>query len=93
MFKVLLEVGVLQKINGFPGKEARRFKEQLKTLSENPFPGFDPDKKEIKGASKTAYRLRVGDYRFFYIIEVENKIVKVTEFLTAEQAHRKYGRL
>ena len=46
-----------------------------------------------KGTKKTAYRLRVGDYRFFYIIDLEKKIVKVTEFLTAEQAHRKYGRM
>jgi len=35
--------------------------------------------------------LRVGDYRFFYIINFEKKEVKITEFLTAEQAHKKYG--
>ncbi len=93
MFKVLVNTEVLQKINSFPEKEAKRFKTHLKALQENPFPGFDPDMKEIKGASKTAYRLRVGDYRFFYIIDPDKKEVKVTEFLTAEQAHKKYGRL
>jgi len=89
MFKVLVEISVLEKINSFPAKEAGRFKEKLWVLK-NPFPGFDGDKKEIKGSRKSAYRLRVGDYRFFYIIDSENKIVKVTEFLTAEQAHKKF---
>ena len=89
----LIEIEVLEKINSFPAKEAERFKEKLKLLKQNPFPSFDSDKKEIKGTRRTAYRLRVGDYRFFYAIDIENKVVKVTEFLTAEQAHKKYGRL
>ena len=62
----------------------------IKELGENPFPDGH-DKKEIKGSSKTAYRLRIGDYRFFYIIDLEQKEIKITEFLTAEQAHKKYG--
>lgn len=92
MFKVLVEISVLEKINSYPKKEAERFKGKLKAL-ENPFPvpGTEGDKKEIKGSRKSAYRLRVGDYRFFYVIDLENKTVKVTEFLTAEQAHKKYG--
>ena len=93
MFKVLVEIEVMEKINDFPPKESLRFKEKLKLLGQNPFPGLDADKKEIKGTSKIAYRLRIGNYRFFYIIDIENKVVKVTEFLTAEQAHKKYGRL
>ncbi len=92
MFQVLVETEVLSKINSFPTKESARFKEKLKSL-ENPFPSPDGDKKEIKGTRRSAYRLRVGDYRFFYVIDIENKVVKVTEFLTAEQAHKKYGRL
>ncbi len=92
MFKVLVEIGVLGKINSFSTKEANRFKEKIKGLAGNPFP-FGDDKKEIKGTNKTVYRLRVGDYRFFYIIDIEDKVVKVTEFLTAEQAHKRYGRL
>ena len=92
MFKLLVEIGISERINTYPKKEAHNLKTKLKSLSSNPFPD-GKDKKEIKGTSKTAYRLRVGDYRFFYIIDLEKKIVKVTEFLTAEQAHRKYGRM
>jgi mRNA interferase RelE/StbE len=37
--------------------------------------------------------LRVGNYRVFYEIDEEQKIVFVTEILTAEQAHKKYRHL
>lgn len=90
MFKVLVETNILGTIESLPGNYPKNMKERLKELGQNPFPdGYN--KKEIKGSSKTAYRLRVGDYRFFYIIDFEKKEIKITEFLTAEQAHKKYG--
>ena len=92
MFKLLVEVSVLEKINVFPEKEAGNIKGRLRVLEANPFPD-GKDKKGIKGTRKSVYRLRVGNYRFFYIIDIQNKIIKVTEFLTAEQAHKIYGRL
>lgn len=90
MFKVFVEANVLNTIESLPGNYPKNMKTRLKELGQKPFPD-GRDKKEIKGSSKTAYRLRVGDYRFFYIIDFEKKEVKVTEFLTAEQAHKKYG--
>ena len=92
MYKLLVEIGVLERINVLPAKEAGNIKTRLKTLESNPFPD-GKDRKEIKGTRKTIYRLRVGNYRFFYIIDNEIRTVKVTEFLSAEQAHRIYGRL
>ena len=92
MFKLLVETGILKRINTFPNKEARNLKDRLRILENDPFPD-GRGKKEIKGSKKSAYRFRIGNYKFFYIIDIENKIIKVTEFLTAEQAHRKYGRL
>jgi mRNA-degrading endonuclease RelE of RelBE toxin-antitoxin system len=92
MFKLLVEISVLERINVLPKKEANNIKDRIKTLGRNPFPD-GKGKKEIKGTRKTIYRLRVGNFRFFYIIDIESKTVKVTEFLTAEQAHRIYGRL
>lgn len=68
-------------------------KSALKELKE-PFPGTGRgSKKEIKGADNVAYRLRVGCYRVFYRISRENHKVYVFDILTAEQAHKKYGRL
>jgi len=92
MFKLLVEAGVLGRIDGLPEKEAGNIKTHLRTLKDNPFPD-GKDKKEIKGTRKTIYRLRVGSYRIFYIIDLEAGTVKVTELLTAEQAHKIYGRL
>ena len=60
----------------------------------DPFPGSGKgERKEIKGAGDVAYRLRVGSYRVFYRIDEEDKKVYVFDILSAEQAHKKYGRL
>lgn len=93
MFEVLIENSVSEKLNLFPSKQTERFKERLRALKKNPFPNPGSDIQEIKGSKRSAYRLRIGDYRFFYIIDSKAKIVKVTEFLTAEEAHKKYGRI
>lgn len=73
------------------------FKDNIKAAIKelnNPFPGTGKgEKKEIKGANDVAYRLRVGSFRIFYRIDKENRIVYVFDILTAEQAHKKYGRL
>ena len=68
-------------------------KAALNELKE-PFPGTGRgSKKEIKGADDVAYRLRIGSYRIFYRIDNEEHKVYVFDILTAEQAHKKYGRL
>jgi len=92
MFKLLLEIGVMDRINALPKKETDNIKQRIRQLKVNPFPDGS-DKKEIKGTRRTVYRLRVGNYRFFYLIDTKEKTVKVTEFLTAEQAHKIYGRI
>ena len=73
------------------------FRDSIKTAIKeliNPFSGTGKgEKKEIKGANDVAYRLRVGSFRIFYRIDKENRIVYVFDILTAEQAHKKYGRL
>lgn len=89
MFSVLVEAGIMERIHTLPHQEAASLKKRLRLLKVNPFPDGG-DKKEIKGSQRSAYRLRVGRYRFFYLIDTEKKLVKVTEFLTAEQAHKKY---
>jgi mRNA-degrading endonuclease RelE of RelBE toxin-antitoxin system len=68
-------------------------KAALNELKE-PFPGTGRgSKKEIKGADDVAYRLRIGSYRIFYRIDSEEHKIYVFDVLTAEQAHKKYGRL
>ncbi|MBI3190893.1 type II toxin-antitoxin system RelE/ParE family toxin [archaeon] len=92
MWKVLVEQDALKYIESLDKRRAENIKETLKTLRESPFPGKGfGDKKEIKGTSKSAFRMRIGDYRAFYVVEESSKIVKVTEVMTAETAHKKYG--
>ena len=94
MWKVLVEESVLKFIESLDKRRAESIKESLRLLKESPYPGQGlGDKKEIKGSSKTAYRMRIGDYRAFYVIEERRKTVKVTEIMTAETAHKKYGRI
>ena len=94
MWKVLVEESVLNFIESLDKRRAESIKESLRLLKESPYPGQGlGDKKEIKGSLKTAYRMRIGDYRAFYVIEERRKTVKVTEIMTAETAHKKYGRI
>jgi len=88
------EVLVLQDLfTRLPPDVKENIKSALTEL-QNPFPGTGrANKKEIKGADDVAYRLRVGNYRVFYRVDREEKKVYVFDILTAEQAHKKYGRL
>ena len=79
--------------NNLPSTVNDNIKAAIRDLND-PFPGTGRGgKKEIKGADDVAYRLRVGSFRVFYRIDKENRTVYVFDILTAEQAHKKYGRL
>lgn len=93
MWKVLIENNALKFLESLEKRRSENIKESLRSLKEPPYPDIHGNKKEIKGTSKSAFRLRIGDYRAFYIIEAENSTVKVTEIMTAEAAHKKYGRI
>ncbi|MFW5904427.1 MAG: type II toxin-antitoxin system RelE family toxin [Candidatus Saliniplasma sp.] len=89
-FEVLVLPDLFKNIS--PDRE-EQIKKALKDLKA-PYPRSGRgDKKEIKGAEDTAYRFRIGEYRAFYRIEKEEGKVYVFDILTAEQAHKKYGKL
>jgi mRNA-degrading endonuclease RelE of RelBE toxin-antitoxin system len=89
-FEILVLPEIFSKL---PSDVKENMKAALKELSD-PFPGTGHgSKKEIKGAVGVVYRLRVGNYRVFYRIDQEAHLVSVFDILTAEQAHKKYGRL
>lgn len=85
-FKVLIHPKIFNKI---PIERRDQIKEALKELKD-PLPGGN--KKEVKGSTKTVYRLRVSDFRILYEIDFNQKEVLVFNILTAEQAHKKYER-
>lgn len=89
-FEVLILPDLFKDI---PPDIEEQMKKSLEKL-EGPYPGRgEGDKKKIKGSDGVVYRLRVGDYRAFYRIEKEESKVYVFDILSAEQAHKKYGRL
>ena len=86
-FKVLIHPKAL---NDIPPSRRNQIKAALKELND-PFPGGN--KSKIEGYKEEIYRLRIGSFRAMYRINSEKKEVYVYEFLTQEQAHKKYGRL
>ena len=83
-------------------KKALRYLEQLpdmvrgkcKSLADDPFPGKHGDKELIsRKGHKDIYRLHIGrSYTAFYRIYKDEKIVKILDVTTIEQAHKLYGR-
>jgi mRNA-degrading endonuclease RelE of RelBE toxin-antitoxin system len=69
---------------------------RLATLKDDPFPGKGGDKELIKSPKgrrdEKVYRLHISrSFTAFY--QIKGKTVYVTEVLTIEQAHKKYGTL
>ena len=86
-FKVLVAKNAFSSI---PTERREQIKEALKELES---PSGGGNQKRLKGYKTELFRLRIGDYRAFYTVDYENKIVKVLQILTVEQAHKKYDRL
>lgn len=87
IFEVLIHP---KAFNDVPPGRRDQIKVALKEL-EDPFPGGN--KSRIQGYKEEIYRLRIGNFRAMYRINLERKEVFVYEILTSEQAHKKYARL
>jgi len=95
---VSYEIAVQRKsadfLNSLDDKSRRIIVTWLATLEENPHPGKGGDRELIKSPKgrpdEKVYRLHVGrSFTAFY--QIKGKTVYVTEILTIEQAHKKYG--
>ena len=83
-------------LNELDDKSRRIVRSRLAALEDDPFPGKGGDKELIKAPKgepdEKVYRLHIGrTFTAFY--RIEGKTVYVTEVLTIEQAHKKYGTL
>ncbi|WP_258084405.1 type II toxin-antitoxin system RelE family toxin [Thermococcus thermotolerans] len=70
--------------------QRRKPAEFLKSLEENPFPKPPFDVKPVKGAKRgvtSTYRFRIGDYRLFYTVFWDEKIIIVTDLRPRERAY------
>jgi mRNA interferase RelE/StbE len=55
-------------------------------LRNNPFLG--PNIKRLKGELSSIYRYRVGDYRLFYTLDQEKKLVFIMDITNRKDAYR-----
>ncbi len=51
-------------------------------------PHFGPNIKRLKGNLSSIYRYRIGDYRLFYTIDTENKLVFILAIAHRRDAYR-----
>ena len=92
-YRLVIRKKALEFINALPSKSQRVVIEKCKTLAYDPFPG-QGDKEIIHRKGHDAiYRLHISrSYTAFYKIYKTEKMVKVLDITTIEQAHKIYGR-
>ena len=83
----------LEFVNALPLKSQRIVIEKCKALADDPFP-VQGDKEMIRRKGhKDIYRLHISrSYTAFYMICKDEKMVKILDITTIEQAHKIYGR-
>jgi mRNA interferase RelE/StbE len=55
-------------------------------LRNSPF--FGPNIKRLKGEFKSIYRYRIGNYRLFYTLDFEKKVVFILDITHRKDAYR-----
>jgi mRNA-degrading endonuclease RelE of RelBE toxin-antitoxin system len=74
---VLLHPDAVKYLDSLTEKERARCYGGLKCLEEDPYtPRPKCDVRKLRGERKTAYRLRVGDHRFTYVVKEDHVYVE-----------------
>lgn len=79
IYKVVIPSKVEKEINSLPDKLFENITNHILRLAQNPFPN-----NSIKLKNTLGYRIRVGDYRILFDVDVNNKLVIIQRV-----AHRK----
>jgi mRNA interferase RelE/StbE len=92
-YQLVIRKKVLEFVNALPPKSRRIMIEKCKTLADDPFSG-QGDKEVIQRKGHEAiYRLHISrSYTAFYKIYNDERMVKILDIMTIEQAHKIYGR-
>ncbi|MCK4811363.1 MAG: type II toxin-antitoxin system RelE/ParE family toxin, partial [Methanosarcinales archaeon] len=70
---------VAKNIKHISKSNLRKLSSLLEVLKRDQVPYRDFDLKKIMGADYT-YRVRIGDYRIVYFVEIENETVHILKF-------------
>lgn len=92
-FNVVINRKTLAYLSELPEKSHRLIKARCHALAEDPFPSQGGDKEHLHLEFKL-YRLHVGrSFTVFYQICEKDKLVKILEITTIENAHKLYKHL
>ena len=89
-FEVRVSKDVIKRAKKLPKAHREKLAKFIEVLKENPIPIPEFDIKPVKGKKKKngkRYRLRLGDYRVFYDIYWEEKIIIVLRIEPRERAY------
>ncbi len=93
-WRVLISKKAKKFLENLPEKNQRIIKEKLKTLSADPYPKRSGSKKKLNLPDYELYRMHIAkSYTVFYRIVESERVVKILDIMTIEQAHKMYGRL
>jgi mRNA-degrading endonuclease RelE of RelBE toxin-antitoxin system len=92
-FHIIINKKALDFINALTAKSQRIVIEKCKTLADDPFSGQDDKEIIQRKIHKDIYLLHISRfYTAFYKIYKNEKMVKILDITTIEQAHKIYGR-
>ncbi len=73
MFRIEYHKQVFKDLDKIPDDSAKKIVEEIKELVRNPFPsGY----KKLSG-KLNAYRIRTGDYRIIYIVDLHGNKIRI----------------
>lgn len=84
-FKIDIKRSFEKDINRLDRKLIPRIVEAIENLSQNP---FSEQTKKLKGAEST-YRLRIGDYRLLYQVDLKDKRIIIYYVRHRKDAYKK----
>ncbi|MBS3777793.1 MAG: type II toxin-antitoxin system RelE/ParE family toxin [Candidatus Thermoplasmatota archaeon] len=92
-YKVKLANDVYQDIRLLDKKTISIIKKNLRKLKDDPYPGRGSGNKEkLPIDGKERYRMHIGHtWTVFYSILEDKKEVRISEILTINEAHERYG--
>jgi len=78
MYKIILHKRVIKFINSRDTKDKHRIKNKFIKLQQNPYPSnLEVDSKKLQNID--GFRLRIGSYRFIYIVEENELIISIEQ--------------
>ncbi|MFA5612989.1 MAG: type II toxin-antitoxin system RelE/ParE family toxin [Methanoculleus sp.] len=89
LWRLILMPAAERDLDKIPEPDARRIKEELYALADEPYPRFHV--KKLKGhPNSPLYSHRVGQYRIILVIEDNVMVITVIEVGNRSKVYRKY---